>query len=815
MPKKSSNKKKYTYISLFSSAGVGCFGFKEEGFECIATSELIKNRINVQKANHKCKYNNGYACGDITKEETKQQVMEAVSFWKREENINDVDVVIATPPCQGMSTANYKKKDEQKRNSLVVEAINLIKEIEPKIFIFENVRAFMTTICSDVDGIDKTIGEAVQNNLEDKYNIYHKVINFKDYGVPSSRPRTIVIGTRKSMQNISPLNLFPLKQHEITLREAIGNFIHLENPNDYDPNNLFHSFRYYDEYMREWIHDLKEGESAFSNPKNKMPYKIVNGKKQVLKCGHIGNKFRRLFWDKPCACIATRNDQLASMDTIHPSDDRVLSIAELMKIMTIPDKFKWFDYSKYKTEEELKKAISDNELNIRRCIGEAVPTIIMKQIANNIKQMFEYDDYVNNQMTKPNKKNYYISSFIQEKENSNAEAKETGSFYTPQSVIFNCLKHINNIKKEVHILEPSVGGGNFIIPIINSFDNSEKLYIDINDVDPKAINKTKKRIEKLNYDKKKIIITYTKCDFIEYMFTKKYDYIIGNPPFLKTKGKFKEKYKKILDFKCDNLFGIFLEKMYLQSNNIIMVLPKVFLMAPEFDELRDKYSKYNVVSIYDYGVKAFKDVFVEIISIFFTNKKTNKTIVCNPVENYYKELKQGYIFHTKSWLIYRDKWFDNYIKTLKLDFFDYFRDRAITNNRLKENGKIWVLKSKNILDDGKIIHKEKYDKYIDSCENLPVAKYINTDSIIMPSFTYNTRASILPKNAVANGSIAILIIKDNNYKIKDVDLTLYSTDEFRKYYSIVKNKAKFTINIDKNAIYYIGVKGDEIKNTRK
>lgn len=45
------SEQKKTYISLFSSAGVGCYGFKLEGFECIATNELIERRLNVQKAN--------------------------------------------------------------------------------------------------------------------------------------------------------------------------------------------------------------------------------------------------------------------------------------------------------------------------------------------------------------------------------------------------------------------------------------------------------------------------------------------------------------------------------------------------------------------------------------------------------------------------------------------------------------------------------------------------------------------------------------------------------------------------------------------
>ena len=44
--------KTLTYISLFSCAGVGCFGFKKAGFECIATNELIERRLNVQKYNN-------------------------------------------------------------------------------------------------------------------------------------------------------------------------------------------------------------------------------------------------------------------------------------------------------------------------------------------------------------------------------------------------------------------------------------------------------------------------------------------------------------------------------------------------------------------------------------------------------------------------------------------------------------------------------------------------------------------------------------------------------------------------------------------
>lgn len=112
-----SNKKR-TYITLFSSAGVGCYGFKLNGFECIATNELLDVRLSVQKANHKCKYESGYIGGDITTEETHKKLFDEIDKWKAKERLSQVDVVFATPPCQGMSTANYKKtKDEQVRNS--------------------------------------------------------------------------------------------------------------------------------------------------------------------------------------------------------------------------------------------------------------------------------------------------------------------------------------------------------------------------------------------------------------------------------------------------------------------------------------------------------------------------------------------------------------------------------------------------------------------------------------------------------------------------------------------------------------------------
>ncbi len=90
-----------------------------------------------------------------------------------------------------MSVANHKKKDEKVRNSLVVESIKMVADLLTKFFVFENVRSFLTTTCTDTDGQDHKIKQVIETKLAGDYNIHYSVINFKDYGSPSSRTRTL------------------------------------------------------------------------------------------------------------------------------------------------------------------------------------------------------------------------------------------------------------------------------------------------------------------------------------------------------------------------------------------------------------------------------------------------------------------------------------------------------------------------------------------------------------------------------------------------------------------------------------------------
>lgn len=379
------------YVSLFSSAGVGCFGFKQEGFECAASSELIERRLNVQRANDKVKYDNGYILGDITKDETKHRLYQAIQYYEQKEKINNIDVIVFTAPCQGMSVANHKKQDGGiEKNSLVVEALEIVKNIQPKFFVAENVRAFMNTKCIDHD-IEKTIKQAFVDWLEDDYVYESRILNFKSYGANSSRTRTLVIGIRKDISELIDIDsLYPDEETEKSLKDIIGDLPSLTRLGEIYDKDIYHNFKKYRSDMRDWIHNLKPGESAFDNEDPmKRPHTISKTGEIIMNVNKNGDKYTRQRWDAVAPCVHTRNDIIASQNTIHPVDDRVFSIRELMRMMNIPKTFKWSTKSENvlnslslkDKEEYLKK----NEINIRQSIGEAVPTIIMQKIAKNIK----------------------------------------------------------------------------------------------------------------------------------------------------------------------------------------------------------------------------------------------------------------------------------------------------------------------------------------------------------------------------------------------------------------------------------------------
>lgn len=616
--------------------------------------------------------------------------------------------MIVTPPCQGMSVANHKKKEQEIiRNSLVVESIKIIKKVRPRFFVLENVPAFMKTICTDIDGVNKPISEAIQNNLGGFYSYIAQLINFKNYGACSSRQRTVVIGVANDYADeISPMELFPDFVEEKTLRDVIGGLPALKEFGEIDHTDIYHSFRMYPEHMREWIMDLDEGESAFDNEDDKKKTHQIKDGKLIINQQKNGDKYRRQIWDKVGPCIHTRNDQLASQNTIRPEDDRVFSIRELMLMMTVPHDFKWVDQSfddlNQMSLTDKRKFLKKEEIKIRQSLGEAVPTVIFQQIAHKMKAVLQNPPLSTAEINKivsgrafnnteeliefinKNPLNLPISALSRIAELSNTKRTDNAAFFTSKSLITEMMKNLPVIeKKKVKILEPSVGVGNFIPLIIEKFKDKD-VELDLVDIDADNMEVLNAILGKYNIPEN-IKIRYIVDDFLLHSFEEMYDYVIGNLPFFKMKSsdKLLSKYKEAaINKETTNICSFFLDKAELIGNYVMLVFPKFLLNTPEFEETRTYISKKAVECIIDFGEKGFPGVLIETIAIFINNMaKPNKTRVFSYPRQIRLLQKQKYILDNKLpyWIIYRNEKFDEELKKLKFDVFTVFRDRQIKN----------------------------------------------------------------------------------------------------------------------------------------
>lgn len=837
MPKsKGKPENKLTYISLFSSAGIGCYGFKMAGFECIATCELLSRRLGIQRYNHKCRYESGYICGDMTLDETKARIDAEYDMWKKKHGVKELDVLIATPPCQGMSYANHKKTNkekEMKRNSLVVESLVMTKRLHPKFFVYENVKAFLTTACLDTDGQFKAIRDAISQNLDGEYNILYSIPNFKDYGCPSSRTRTLVVGVRKDILDITPYDIFPDIKPQRTLRQTIGHLPPLNTMGEIWEQDLYHSFREYDPIMTAWIENLAEGHGAFENEDpERRPYHIVDGVR-VPNVEKNGDKYTRQCWDKTPPCIHTRNDILASQNTVHPVDNRVFSIREVMLMMSVPESFEWFStpYAELNAMslEDKRKYLKKQGINIRQNLGEAVPTVIFNQIARKIAKLSK-DLYDENKVLEVIRKNNIadtasILAFIRNNRNlgfvnlskiaeyANAMREDNEAFYTRPNVCYSVVRSFPDAShfRTLRILEPSVGVGNFLPFIIEKYRSVADVTIDVCDIDPVSIEIVRELLS-LIIIPRNIHINYIVADSLLYDYPLHYDLVIGNPPYKKLTGakKLLAQYKAQSENKdTNNLFSFFIEKAMRCGDFVSLVVPKSLINAPEFNITRQVMEQCGIMRIIDFGEKAFKGVKIETVSfIVNTLARPSMTAVESYITGDVRMVEQTYITDHAFpyWLIYRSKEFDNVAEKLRFGVFKAFRDRSITKRNTTANGGIRVLKSRNIASND-VLDIEGYDCYINDISDLAVGEFLNNPNcILVPNLTYYPRACFLPRNSICDGSVAILETIDPNTIVTEEDLAYYATEEYSAFYKIARNRGTRSLNIDNNSVFFFGIR---------
>lgn len=371
-------------LSLFANIGVAEAYLKGIGIDVVVANELIARRAKLYSQIYP---DTRMICGDITDD----KIFNEIAAECEKEGI---DVIIATPPCQGMSTAGPQEKDDE-RNSLILPVIKMICRLKPRYVFIENVPMFYNTEIF-VDDKKIMIPLLIENELGHEYLINKYVIDTKDYSVPQTRERAIMLLTRKDQNKKWVL---PEKDEKIvTMRDAIGGLPELDPyVKDITPEELHEMFPLYEERRKKALdispwhippHHVKRqvvamqhtptGCTAFDNP----VYFPVKENGEPVKGYH--NTYKRQNWDTAAYTVTMDNRKISSQNNVHPgrkyintdgevlySDPRTLTLYELMVIMTLPD--------------DWPVPLSTSEAFLRRIIGEGIPPLFVKKVFQNLE----------------------------------------------------------------------------------------------------------------------------------------------------------------------------------------------------------------------------------------------------------------------------------------------------------------------------------------------------------------------------------------------------------------------------------------------
>ena len=371
---------KFKILSLFANIGVAEAYLESSGFHVAVANELIERRAELYSQIYP---HTKMICGDITDE----SVFNDVILASKNAGVN---IIMATPPCQGMSTAGQQAKDDF-RNTLICPVIQAIEEIQPSYVFLENVpMQFNTSI--NVDGRSVLIPELLEEKLGNDYHIGKYIIDTKDYSVPQTRERAIMLLTRKKA-GLKQWSLPEKDKHIVTMADAIGHLPVLDPyVTDISENELLEMFPLFYERKAEALkisrwhnppHHIKRqvvamqhtptGCTAFDNEK----YYPVKEDGTPVKGYH--NTYKRQNWDTAAYTVTMDNRKISSQNNVHPgraigfdkngdpiySDARTLTLYEIMIIMSLP--------------EDWPVPKQTSEAFLRRIIGEGIPPLFVKK----------------------------------------------------------------------------------------------------------------------------------------------------------------------------------------------------------------------------------------------------------------------------------------------------------------------------------------------------------------------------------------------------------------------------------------------------
>lgn len=424
--------KSLTGVSLFSGGGIGDLALQSAGVEVVVASELLSDRASVFRFNYP---NTTMIEGDIR--ETKVQIIQEA---KRRLEGRSLDVLFATPPCQGMSKngrgkllqgvrSGVKPKLDE-RNKLALDAIEIALSLRPKIVVFENVPEMQNALIEH-EGQVCDLLELISALLGPDYEGRWEVVEFADYGVPQRRQRLISVFSLRSSRPTScaKWKVLPEPTHSqrpsmftrpwVTVDVALAEVPPLDaaNPHTASHEHIpFHRVPTLDEAKYFWVSSTPPGKGAFDNqcinPSCGFDKNPTHGAKHnsdginqanrdtpltCLQCGELlprpwvkdGKEYRlmsgftsaykRMRGDMPASAL-TRNLSYACSDQkLHPREHRVLSLHEAFILHTVDA----YDFAWHRDD---KKKLSDK--TIREVIGESIPPKGLEAIFKHLIETF-------------------------------------------------------------------------------------------------------------------------------------------------------------------------------------------------------------------------------------------------------------------------------------------------------------------------------------------------------------------------------------------------------------------------------------------
>lgn len=321
-------------IELFAGAGGLALGLEKAGIEGVEYVEI-----------------NHAACETLRVNRPQWNVIEGdIHNIDFSEYKGKVDLVSGGAPCQAFSYAGKRLGFGDTRGTLFAEFARCVSEVQPKMFLFENVRGLLS---HDKGRTFKTIHHVFENL---GYNIQYKVLNACYYGVGQKRQRVIVIGIQNNIVNDIKFEYPKPDEKWTTLREALKDVP--ESP--YQP---------YSENKKKVMELVPPGGCWVDLPEDVA--KEYMGKSYYSGGGRRGMA-RRISWDEPCLTLTTSPSQKQT-ERCHPDETRPFTVREYARIQSFPDDWKF------------EGTISDQY----KQIGNAVPVELARRIGIQIVKALE------------------------------------------------------------------------------------------------------------------------------------------------------------------------------------------------------------------------------------------------------------------------------------------------------------------------------------------------------------------------------------------------------------------------------------------